>query len=63
MACSDAPCNRALDPSPDGPHLGLIQLTMTGVGAIIGAGIPSLAAAVARDTTGPTVLISFLVAG
>ncbi len=43
--------------------LGLTQLTMIGVGAIIGAGIFSLAAAVARDVAGPAVLISFLVAG
>ncbi|MFE0420383.1 amino acid permease [Streptomyces tendae] len=43
--------------------LGLAQLTMIGVGAIIGAGIFSLAGAVARDTAGPAVLISFLIAG
>lgn len=43
--------------------LGLSQLTMIGVGAIIGAGIFSLAAAVAREVAGPAVLISFLVAG
>jgi APA family basic amino acid/polyamine antiporter len=43
--------------------LGLTQLTMIGVGAIIGAGIFSLAAAVAQKTAGPAVLISFLVAG
>jgi basic amino acid/polyamine antiporter, APA family len=43
--------------------LGLTQLTMIGVGAIIGAGIFSLAAAVARDVAGPAVLISFVVAG
>lgn len=43
--------------------LGLTQLTMIGVGAIIGAGIFSLAASVARDVAGPAVLISFLVAG
>lgn len=43
--------------------LGLTQLTMIGVGAIIGAGIFSLAGAVARDVAGPAVLISFLVAG
>lgn len=43
--------------------LGLTQLTMIGIGAIIGAGIFSLAAAVARDVAGPAVLISFLVAG
>ncbi|WP_327222781.1 amino acid permease [Streptomyces platensis] len=43
--------------------LGLTQLTMIGIGAIIGAGIFSLAASVARDVAGPAVLISFLVAG
>lgn len=43
--------------------LGLTQLTMIGVGAIIGAGIFSLAAAVARDVAGPAVLVSFLIAG
>jgi amino acid transporter len=32
--------------------LGLTQLTMIGIGAIIGAGIFSLAAAVARDVAG-----------
>lgn len=52
---------------PAGTHmvraLGLTQLTMIGVGAIIGAGIFSLAAGVARDQAGPAVLISFLVAG
>lgn len=43
--------------------LGLTQLTMIGIGAIIGAGIFSLAAAVARNVAGPAVLVSFLVAG
>ncbi|RKT87742.1 amino acid/polyamine/organocation transporter, APC superfamily [Saccharopolyspora antimicrobica] len=43
--------------------LGLPQLTMIGVGAIIGAGIFSLAGAVARDVAGPAVLVSFLIAG
>ncbi|CAM03149.1 amino acid permease [Saccharopolyspora erythraea] len=43
--------------------LGLPQLTMIGVGAIIGAGIFSLAGAVARDIAGPAVLVSFLIAG
>ena len=43
--------------------LGLRQLTMIGVGAIIGAGIFSLAGAVARDVAGPAVLVSFLIAG
>ncbi|SHF43117.1 basic amino acid/polyamine antiporter, APA family [Streptoalloteichus hindustanus] len=43
--------------------LGLWQLTAIGVGGIIGAGIFSLAGAVANRTAGPAVLISFLVAG
>lgn len=44
-------------------HLGLWQLTAIGVGGIIGAGIFSLAGSVANKTTGPSVLISFLIAG
>ena len=43
--------------------LGLGQLTMIGVGAIIGAGIFSLAGEVAREMAGPAVLLSFLIAG
>jgi APA family basic amino acid/polyamine antiporter len=43
--------------------LGLWQLTAIGVGGIIGAGIFALAGAVANQTAGPAVLISFLVAG
>ena len=43
--------------------LGLWQLTAIGVGGIIGAGIFSLAGAVANETAGPAVLISFLIAG
>jgi basic amino acid/polyamine antiporter, APA family len=43
--------------------LGLWQLTAIGVGGIIGAGIFALAGAVARETAGPAVVISFLVAG
>ncbi|GAA3495026.1 amino acid permease [Streptomyces prasinosporus] len=43
--------------------LGLWQLTAIGVGGIIGAGIFTLAGAVANGTAGPAVLISFLVAG
>ncbi|MER7013738.1 amino acid permease [Saccharopolyspora sp. NPDC000359] len=57
-------------PKPEEPSerrmlrvLGLPQLTMIGVGAIIGAGIFSLAGAVARDVAGPAVLVSFLIAG
>ncbi|MVU82430.1 amino acid permease [Nocardia sp. ET3-3] len=44
-------------------HLGLWQLTAIGVGGIIGAGIFALAGSVANKTTGPSVLISFLIAG
>ncbi|WP_433330378.1 amino acid permease [Spirillospora sp. CA-294931] len=43
--------------------LGLWQLTAIGVGGIIGAGIFSLAGAVANEKAGPGVLISFIVAG
>ena len=43
--------------------LGLWQLTAIGVGGIIGAGIFALAGAVANETAGPAVIISFLVAG
>ena len=43
--------------------LGLWQLTAIGIGGIIGAGIFSLAGAVAKETAGPGVLLSFLVAG
>jgi APA family basic amino acid/polyamine antiporter len=43
--------------------LGLRQLTAIGVGGIIGAGIFSLAGAVANQTAGPAVLISFVIAG
>jgi APA family basic amino acid/polyamine antiporter len=43
--------------------LGLWQLTAIGIGGIIGAGIFSLAGAVANETAGPAVLVSFLIAG
>ena len=43
--------------------LGLWQLTAIGVGGIIGAGIFSLAGAVANEKAGPGVVVSFLVAG
>ncbi|MEJ3659035.1 amino acid permease [Actinomycetes bacterium KLBMP 9759] len=43
--------------------LGLRQLTAIGIGGIIGAGIFSLAGAVANETAGPAVVISFLIAG
>ncbi|BCL15917.1 amino acid permease [Micromonospora sagamiensis] len=43
--------------------LGLWQLTAIGVGGIIGAGVFALAGAVANETAGPAVLLSFLIAG
>ena len=43
--------------------MGLWQLTAIGVGGIIGAGIFSLAGAVANEKAGPAVVVSFLVAG
>jgi APA family basic amino acid/polyamine antiporter len=43
--------------------LGLWQLTAIGLGAIIGAGIFTLAGSVAHSTAGPAVSISFVVAG
>src|SRR3954451_13688130 len=51
----------------EGPRLdrslGLWQLTAIGVGGIIGAGIFTLAGAVANKTAGPAVVVSFLIAG
>jgi APA family basic amino acid/polyamine antiporter len=44
-------------------HLGLWQLTAIGIGAIIGAGIFTLAGTVANGTAGPGVTISFIIAG
>jgi APA family basic amino acid/polyamine antiporter len=43
--------------------LGVWQLTALGIGGIIGAGVFSLAGAVAKEQAGPGVLFSFLVAG
>jgi APA family basic amino acid/polyamine antiporter len=54
------------DPDPGSDlerSLGLWQLTAIGVGAIIGAGIFTLAGAVANGTAGPAVTVSFLLAG
>lgn len=39
------------------------QLTALGIGGIIGAGVFSLAGAVAKESAGPAVLFSFLIAG
>lgn len=45
------------------PSIGVVQLTMIGVGAMIGAGIFALAGPVAKDIAGPGVVISFAIAG
>lgn len=43
--------------------IGVTQLTLIGIGAMIGAGIFTLAGAVAADIAGPGVVISFFIAG
>ncbi|MDF3289976.1 amino acid permease [Streptomyces silvisoli] len=43
--------------------LGLWQLTAIGIGGIIGAGIFTLAGTVANGVAGPSVMVSFLIAG
>lgn len=43
--------------------LGPVQLTSLGVGCIIGAGIFVITGKVAHDTTGPALMLSFVVAG
>jgi basic amino acid/polyamine antiporter, APA family len=43
--------------------LGPVQLTSLGVGAVIGAGIFVTTGAIARQTTGPALMLSYVVAG
>src|SRR5262249_38881005 len=43
--------------------LGPVQLTALGIGAIIGTGIFVLTGKAAHDTTGPALMLSFVVAG
>jgi basic amino acid/polyamine antiporter, APA family len=43
--------------------LGPVQLTSLGIGAVIGAGIFVTTGAIARQTTGPALMLSYVVAG
>src|SRR3982751_5948420 len=43
--------------------LGPVQLTSLGIGAVIGAGIFVTVGAIARQTTGPALMLSYAVAG
>jgi APA family basic amino acid/polyamine antiporter len=57
---------KPIESSDEGPlerSIGLWQLTAIGLGAIIGAGIFALAGTVAKETAGPAVTVSFLIAG
>lgn len=43
-------------------HLGAIQLTMIGIGCIIGAGLFSITGIAAANNAGPSIIISFIIA-
>ena len=57
------PMDDAASASPLKRTLGLLTLTALGVGATLGSGVYVLWGVVARNTTGPAVVVSFLISG
>jgi amino acid transporter len=57
------PMDDAASASPLKRTLGLLTLTALGVGATLGSGVYVLWGVVARNTTGPAVIVSFLISG
>ena len=57
------PMDGAASASPLQRTLGLLTLTALGVGATLGSGVYVLWGVVARNTTGPAVIVSFLISG